>query len=105
MQGPPRNLLVEEALLLAAAAALHAPAARAALLGRPGAVDSLVAMLRRTCQHATQDQQASSCATLIGAALAVGAALPQVLVSQQFACSQWRRAHLLWSFTLTANVL
>lgn len=67
MQGPPRNLLVEEALLLAAAAALHSPAARAALLGQPGALDSLVAMLRRTCQHATQDQQASSCATLIGA--------------------------------------
>ena len=67
LQGPPRNQLVEEALLLATAAVLHSPAARASLLCQPGALASLVAMLRRTCQHATQDQQASSCATLFGA--------------------------------------
>lgn len=66
-QGPQRNHLAEDALLLAAASALHSSAARAALLGEPGTVAHVAATLRRCCQHLSQEQQAAFCATLIGA--------------------------------------
>ncbi|PRW56260.1 hypothetical protein C2E21_4941 [Chlorella sorokiniana] len=104
-QGPPRNHLAEEALLLAAAATLHCPAARAALLGQPGALDCLVAMLRRCCSHATQDQQASFCATLIGALDWHGDSAAQQLVDAGTVDAVLHALHVALSRTQPAPAL
>lgn len=66
-QGPPTNFAASEATLPLAAVVTHDPAARAALVEQPGALETVARLLQASAPHRSQELQAAHCALVLTA--------------------------------------